>query len=210
MVDIESVMARLYEDEGLTTDLDDSEAQQLLKWAEAQVTQMAQTQTDDAVFDEIFGVLRQFVKRVNRVVGQRAELAPEELTEQLSKLADNARALNAGEMPAQALDASAQSLNYREWPPGNPVPTNAETDPIRPRRLTSGRLAEILNVPAGRKLTLITGMTGFEISYPPGGSDLLMVQPVSLKVTLQRKGNTGHVLPETFTYRRTFFLPEQR
>lgn len=107
-------------------------------------------------------------------------------------------------------DASAQTLNYREWPPGNPVPTNAETDPIRPRRLTSGRLAEILNVPAGGKLTLITGMTGFEISYPPGGSDLLMVQPVSLKVTLQRKGNTGHVLPETFTYRRTFFLPEQR
>ncbi len=110
MVDIESVMARLYEDEGLTTDLDDSEAQQLLKWAEAQVAQMAETQTDEAVFDEIFGVLRQFVKRVNRVVGQRAELAPEELSEQLSKLAENARALNAGELPAQALSASAQSL----------------------------------------------------------------------------------------------------
>lgn len=49
----------------------------------------------------------------------------------------------------------------------------------------------------------MTGVTGFEISYPPGGSDLLMVQPVSLKVTLQRKGNTGYVDPETYTYRRT-------
>ena len=67
-----------------------------------------------------------------------------------------------------------------------------------------------MNAPLGRHLTLMTGVTGFEISYPPGGSDLLMVQPVSLKVTLQRKGNTGHVDPETYTYRRTFFLPEQR
>ncbi len=107
-------------------------------------------------------------------------------------------------------DASAQKLIYREWPPGNPVATAEELDVTKPRRLTPGRIAEILNAPLGRHLTLMTGVTGFEISYPPGGSDLLMVQPVSLKVTLQRKGNTGHVDPETYTYRRTFFLPEQR
>lgn len=161
MVDIESVMARLYEDEGLTTDLDDSEAQQLLKWAEAQVTQMAQTQTDDAVFDEIFGVLRQFVKRVNRVVGQRAELAPEELTEQLSKLADNARALNAGEMPAQALDASAQSLEsatpsalidiLTSWvaprAPQSDSPTSLLHSPALPPTLTAPPPAPSLDAP---------------------------------------------------------------
>ena len=107
-------------------------------------------------------------------------------------------------------DSSAQALKYREWPPGNPVATAEEMDVTRPRRLTGGRIAEILNLPAGRELKLITGLTGFEITYPPGGSDLLMVQPVSIKVTLQRKGNTGHVDPESYTYRRTFFLPEQR
>ncbi len=110
MVDIESVMARLYEDESLTTDLNDEEAQQLLQWAEAQLRQMVQTQTDEAAFDEIFGVLRQFIKRVNRVVGQRATLTPEEISEQLHKLAESARTLNAGAIPAQALNASAQSL----------------------------------------------------------------------------------------------------
>jgi len=110
MVDIESVMARLHEDEALTTDLNDAEAQQLLQWAEAQLKQMVQAQTDEAAFDEIFGVLRQFVKQVNRVVGQRAALSAEEVSEQLTKLAESARTLNAGEIPAQALNASAQSL----------------------------------------------------------------------------------------------------
>lgn len=107
-------------------------------------------------------------------------------------------------------DAGARTLNYREWPPGNPSATADELDVTKPRRLSSGRLAEVLNNPPARQLILMTGVTAFEIAYPPGGSDILMVQPVSIKVVLQRKGNTGRPDPETFTYRRTFFLPEQR
>jgi hypothetical protein len=107
-------------------------------------------------------------------------------------------------------DASAQTLNYREWPPGNPAPTAEESDVTKPRRLAPGRIAAILNTPASRQVTLISGLTNFEITYPPGGSDLLVIQPVTIKVTLQRKGNTGHPEPETYTYRRSFFLPEQR
>ncbi|MBX3172451.1 MAG: hypothetical protein KF760_33915 [Candidatus Eremiobacteraeota bacterium] len=107
-------------------------------------------------------------------------------------------------------DAGARTLNYREWPPGSPTATADELDVTKPRRLSSGRLAEVLNHPPARQLTLMTGVAAFEITYPPGGSDLLLVQPVSVKVVLQRRGNTGHSQPETFTYRRTFFLPEQR
>lgn len=107
-------------------------------------------------------------------------------------------------------DSNKQTLNYREWPPGAPSATPEELDPSKPRRLSPGRLAEILNNPAPRQATLITGLTAFQVSYPPGGSDLLLVQPVLLKFTLQRKGNTGRPDPETYTYQRSFFLPEQR
>ncbi|MBS2035973.1 hypothetical protein JST97_13370 [bacterium] len=107
-------------------------------------------------------------------------------------------------------DAVAHTLNYREWPPSGPSPTPEETDPTRPRKLSPGRIAQILNIPSTRPVTLLTGLSQFEISYPPGGSDLLLIQPITLKVTLQRKGNTGHPEPETYTYRRSFFLPEQR
>lgn len=107
-------------------------------------------------------------------------------------------------------DAAAHTLNYREWPPGGPAPTAEEIDPTRPRRLAAGRIAQILNDAPLRPVILLSGLTAFEISYPPGGSDLLLIQPVTLKITLQRKGNTGHPEPETYTYQRSVFLPEQR
>ena len=107
-------------------------------------------------------------------------------------------------------DSNAKTLNCREWPPGNPAASSEEMDITKPRRLAPGRIAGIVNAPAGRQLTLITGLTAFEISYPPGGSDALMIQPVTFKLTLERKGNTGHKAPETYTYQRSFFLPEQR
>lgn len=109
-----------------------------------------------------------------------------------------------------AYDSSAQVLTYREWPPGAPTPTAAELDVTKPRRLTAGRLADILNNSPARQVTLITGLRSFEISYPPGGSDLLLVQPLTIKMVLGRKGNTGHNAPELFTYKRTVFMPEQR
>ncbi|MBN9418877.1 hypothetical protein ABS71_16160 [bacterium SCN 62-11] len=107
-------------------------------------------------------------------------------------------------------DGSAKTLNCREWPPGAPAATLEELDITKPRRLAPGRIAAILNVPAARQFTLVTGLTSFEISYPPGGSDVLMIQPVTFKLTLERKGNTGRNTPEVYTYQRSFFLPEQR
>ncbi|MFN8613052.1 MAG: hypothetical protein U0931_36275 [Vulcanimicrobiota bacterium] len=109
-----------------------------------------------------------------------------------------------------AYDGTNKTLTYREWPPGSPAPNAEESDVTKPRRLAPGRIAQILNVPAARQVTLVSGLTNFEISYPPGGSDLLVIQPVTVKLSLQRKGNTGHPQPETFTYQRSFFLPEQR
>ena len=107
-------------------------------------------------------------------------------------------------------DSNKKTLNYREWPPGAPTASSEELDPAKPRRLSSGRLAEVLNNPAPRQVTLISGLTAFEVTYPPGGSDLLLIQPIMIKLTLQRRGNTGRPDPETYTYQRSFFLPEQR
>lgn len=109
-----------------------------------------------------------------------------------------------------AYDSNAKTLSYREWPPGSPTPTAAELDVTKPRRLTPGRLADILNNPPARQMTLVSGLRSFEVSYPPGGSDLLLVQPLTIKLVLERRGNTGHTAPELFTYRRTVFMPEQR
>ena len=107
-------------------------------------------------------------------------------------------------------DANLKTLNYREWPPGAPSATAEELDVTKPRRLSAGRIAEIVNNPPPREVTLISGLTEFQITYPPGGSDLLIIQPVIVKFTLQRKGNTGRPDPETCTLQRSFFLPEQR
>lgn len=113
-------------------------------------------------------------------------------------------------------DGSAARLQYREWPPpgtappGTVVPTPEEIAILGPRRLSPARLAEVLNGAPGREVTVVSGVTAFNLTYPPTGSDEEYVQPLTIQLVQQRRGNTGLRAPETFTYTRTVFLAEQR
>lgn len=118
MVDISALTQRLYEDESLTADLDDAEAQKLLTWAEAQIEPITRYYPEDTSAEEIFDTLREFVKRVSRVVGRRADLTPEEITAMLGKIATSAQTLNAGTIPLQA-QASAE--NIQAAPPATAI-----------------------------------------------------------------------------------------
>ena len=107
-------------------------------------------------------------------------------------------------------DEGRQQIRHRQWPAGSVLPSALETDRSNPRRLAPDRLAEVLAGTAPRETVLASGVTAFNLTYPPGGSDDLYVQPLTVQIVLERKGNTGHTRPEVFTYTRTVFLAEQR
>jgi len=107
-------------------------------------------------------------------------------------------------------DPTRRQIRHREWPPGSVLPTSLETDRSNPRRLDADRLAEVLAGSASRESVLASGVTAFNLTYPPGGTDELYVQPLTIQIVQQREGNTGHGQPEVFSYSRTIFLAEQR
>lgn len=105
MVDVETAVTRLYEDESLTEDLYDPEASQLLRWAEGLVTQWAQQYARDDDFEARFKPLRAYIRRVSLLVGKRAELSDEKRQEVCTKLIENAQ-----EMGVMVAQSQAQSL----------------------------------------------------------------------------------------------------
>lgn len=107
-------------------------------------------------------------------------------------------------------NAPAEQLVYREWPPGSVVATPDETAIVNPRRLSVARLGEVVAGTTPIQQVIASGVTAFNITYPPLGSDELYIQPLTLQLVQRRKGNTGRPEPETFSYTRTVFLAEQR
>ncbi len=65
---IQEEKARLYETANIRDDLNDAEAEVLLKWAEGQVERLAQGNGD---FEQQNRFLRQLLARIDRFVGQR-------------------------------------------------------------------------------------------------------------------------------------------
>ncbi len=107
-------------------------------------------------------------------------------------------------------DAPTQELRYREWPAGSVVATAQETSVLNPRRLSIDRIAEVLTGSGTNSKRLASGVTGFELIHPAGGSDAVYIQPLTIKMTLERRGNTGHSAAEVFAVTRTVFLEDQR
>jgi len=105
---------------------------------------------------------------------------------------------------------ASRQLRFREWPPGSVPASTLETSRAFPRRLSPARLAEVLTGSTPREAVLASGVREFNVTYPPGGSDDMYVQPLTLQIVQQREGNTGHGRPEVFTCTRTVFLAEQR
>lgn len=89
-IDLENASIQLYEDISLTDELDDSEAQTLLKWGEQQLSKLA---TDEAQFEQNFKALRQMLKRINRMVGRRADLDDDDVKKSLGKFVESAQQL---------------------------------------------------------------------------------------------------------------------
>lgn len=71
MIDLETATTRLYEDPSITEDLIDEEAQLLLGWAAQRLPDLIARAPDEVTFDESFAALRQIVKGLNRLIGQR-------------------------------------------------------------------------------------------------------------------------------------------
>ncbi len=107
-------------------------------------------------------------------------------------------------------DAPSQEFRYAEWPNGSVVATALETSILNPRRLGVDRMAAILSGSLTHPKRLATGVTQFDLLHPSGGSDALYIQPLTIKMTLQRRGNTGNTAAEMFTLARTVFLEDQR
>ncbi len=104
MVELETVVTQLYEDESLTDELVDADAAVLLKWGEAQLPQLIAQAPTETAFEESFGSLRRYIRQVNRFVGKRDAAAPQDLQEMLARLAEAALALRP-ELPPEAVAA---------------------------------------------------------------------------------------------------------
>lgn len=92
-IDLENASIRLYEDISLTDELDDQEAQILLKWGAQKLAQIVQTTNDEELFEQQFKTLRQLMKRINRMIGQRTDLDDEQLASYLEKFVAGAHEL---------------------------------------------------------------------------------------------------------------------
>ncbi|MEZ4669561.1 MAG: hypothetical protein R3E39_16780 [Anaerolineae bacterium] len=71
---LERATTALYEDDGIRGDLTDDEAQILLGWGEARLTEMATYDLPDGQYDVWCAKLRQLLAAVNRFVAARDEL----------------------------------------------------------------------------------------------------------------------------------------
>lgn len=97
----ENALQAIYEDPGLRDELQDAEAEKLLKWAEAELTRLDASGADDAAFDEKVSELRRLLKGMNRLVGRRDQIGAQASDDSLDKLAAHANALGYGLTPDQ-------------------------------------------------------------------------------------------------------------
>ena len=93
MSQADRAIASLYEDTNLREELVDSEARLLLQWGEERIADLARRNLPDAQFDEAFDHLRQLLKRINRYIGGRQYMTPDEQQGLLGKIVEAANTL---------------------------------------------------------------------------------------------------------------------
>ncbi|MFZ6026888.1 MAG: hypothetical protein ACOYYS_04155 [Chloroflexota bacterium] len=77
---------RLLENENLTADLEDPEADWLLQWGVSQIPIVTDGVTDEAFAGEKISALATFIRRTGRTVVRRNRRTPEELADALREL----------------------------------------------------------------------------------------------------------------------------
>lgn len=113
-VDVQNAIMNLYDDASLTDELTDAPAQVLLKWAEAQIPDLAAQFPEDDTFDDALKTLRGLIKGINRLTGQRAVLSPEEQSETVDTLVARAQRLGYKADAAAAVNLLSQANSLAE------------------------------------------------------------------------------------------------
>ena len=106
---VDSALEALYEDASLRDELRDDEANELLKWAEAELVKLDTSGATDADFESKIAQLRQLVRGMNRFVGRRAEISAQGVDEAVNRLTEQASALGYSLTPEQLAQFGAQS-----------------------------------------------------------------------------------------------------
>ncbi len=84
-MELQSAVERLYADESLAADVDDTTAKPLLKWAEELLPAVITT-FGDTGFDDAFVTLKKLVKSVGRLIDMRGEMDETERAERVEKI----------------------------------------------------------------------------------------------------------------------------
>ncbi|MGE0492092.1 MAG: hypothetical protein AB7S38_22955 [Vulcanimicrobiota bacterium] len=104
-------------------------------------------------------------------------------------------------------DRARGQLLRRQWPPGDPAPTPAQTRRSKPKKLTPDELADIVSRPAPVSV-LARDVTSFSILQ--SGDDLLMKMPIRFELVMEKTIAGGRQQAERVVYSRTAFTREQR
>jgi hypothetical protein len=115
MPDLENATIQLYEDESLADTLRDPAATDLLRWGAGRLQTIAERYPKETEFAETFKKLRQIMKRVNRLVGERQHSPPEDQAEILSNIAEGAYELG-WTPPVQGIEALVRALRSMPEP----------------------------------------------------------------------------------------------
>jgi len=113
----EDAIQRLYETPNLFDQLRDDEAIMLLRWAEGEVTRLAQNAPDDATFEAQFDALQDLAQKINLFVGMRTDLSFAQQQEAISQITAQAALIGLRPVPlaagaqAQADESDAAVLN---------------------------------------------------------------------------------------------------
>ncbi|GEM_PF-3154312 len=94
-MDVQQAIERLYEDESLTSALDDAAAEPLMKWAERQLERLTQSAPDEPRFEQDFAALRKLIKRIGRYIDRRREWSEAEQADELDVIKDEAASISA-------------------------------------------------------------------------------------------------------------------
>jgi len=94
-MDVQAAIERLYEDESLTSALEDTAAQPLMKWGERQLERLTQAAPDEPHFEQDFAVLRKLIKRIGRYIDRRGEWSEAEQADELDVIKGEAQKISA-------------------------------------------------------------------------------------------------------------------
>jgi len=94
-MDAQQAIERLYEDESLTSALDDTAAQPLMRWAERQLERLAPSAPDEPRFEQDFAALRKLIKRIGRYIDRRREWSEAEQADELDVIKHEAESISA-------------------------------------------------------------------------------------------------------------------